>query len=201
VRPHRFATDVARLPTHGFGPSSPMWWGTLAFIALEATGFVLAAAAYLFLASTNAEWPLGAPPPDPLPGTAVTLVLLASVAPNLWLDRTAKREALRPVRWGLVLMSLVGAVPLAIRALEFPALNVRWDDNAYGSMVWIILGLHTAHLLTDWADTLVLTALMFTRHARNGKRFSDVSDNCFYWHFVVASWVPLYLLLYGTPRL
>ena len=44
------------------------------------------------------------------------------------------------------------------------------------------------------------SSLMFTRHAK-GKRFSDVSDNAFYWYFVVASWVPLYALIYGVPRL
>jgi heme/copper-type cytochrome/quinol oxidase subunit 3 len=41
---------------------------------------------------------------------------------------------------------------------------------------------------------------MFTRHV-NAKRFSDVSDNAFYWYFVVGAWVPLYALLYGAPRL
>jgi hypothetical protein len=43
-------------------------------------------------------------------------------------------------------------------------------------MVWLLLGLHTLRLATDASDTLVLTALMFTRHA-HGKRFSNVSDN------------------------
>jgi len=45
----------------------------------------------------------------------------------------------------------------------------------------------------------VLLVLMFTRHA-TGKHFSDVSDNAFYWYFVVASWIPLYLLIYWVPR-
>ena len=35
--------------------------------------------------------------------------------------------------------------------------HVRWDDNAYGSILWLILGLHTTHLITDFADTVVLT--------------------------------------------
>jgi heme/copper-type cytochrome/quinol oxidase subunit 3 len=72
--------------------------------------------------------------------------------------------------------------------------------DAYGSVVWVVLGLHTTHLVTDLVDTLVLTALMFTRHA-TPRRFSDVSDNAFYWNFVVLAWLPLYLLLYWAPRL
>ena len=62
------------------------------------------------------------------------------------------------------------------------------------------LGLNTTHIVTDLGDTLVLTALMFTRHG-HGRRFSDVTDNCFYWNFVVLTWIPLYLMLDWTPRL
>jgi heme/copper-type cytochrome/quinol oxidase subunit 3 len=66
--------------------------------------------------------------------------------------------------------------------------------------VWLLLGLHTTHIVTDVADTLVLTVLMFTKHGE-GRRFSDVEDNAFYWNFVVLSWLPIYALLYWGPRL
>jgi cytochrome c oxidase subunit 3 len=75
-----------------------------------------------------------------------------------------------------------------------------WDLDAYGSVVWLVLGLHTTHLATDVADTIVLTVLMFTCHAKP-RRFSDVTDNVFYWNFVVVAWLPLYFLLDWTPRL
>jgi heme/copper-type cytochrome/quinol oxidase subunit 3 len=192
--------DLAGLPTYAFGPASPMWWGTLGFIAMEAVGFALAAGSFLYIAHLNGGFPLGAPPPDAGPGTVLTLLLLASAVPNLWLDRVARREEIGKVRLGLVLMSALGLAGCAIRILEFPALNIGWDANAYGSLQWLLLGLHTTHIVTDVADTLVLTALMFTRHA-HGKRFSDVSDNCAYWYFVVASWLPIYALIYGVPRL
>ena len=78
-------------------------------------------------------------------------------------------------------------------------LNFRWDANAYGSIVWLIIGLHTTHIVTDVVDTIVLAVLMFTRHARP-RRFSDVTDNVFYWVFVVATWLPLYVLIYWAPR-
>jgi cytochrome c oxidase subunit 3 len=91
-------------------------------------------------------------------------------------------------------------VPLVLRVFEFTTLNVRWDDNAYGSILWLILGLHTTHLITDFADTVVLTVLMFTKHGQ-GKRFSDVEDNAVYWDFVVLSWLPIWALLYGFPRI
>jgi heme/copper-type cytochrome/quinol oxidase subunit 3 len=192
--------DISGLPSCGFGSASPIWWGTLGFVALEGTGFALAIGAYLYLVQVNDQWPLSAAPPNHWPGTMMLVLLLASLWPNLMADRYARKQQLVPVQLWLIVMSVVGLLTLAIRAWEFTQLNIRWDANAYGSITWFILGLHATHLITDVGDTLVLTALMFTRHV-TGRRFSDVSDNAFYWYFVVGSWVPLYALLYGIPRL
>jgi heme/copper-type cytochrome/quinol oxidase subunit 3 len=95
-------------------------------------------------------------------------------------------------------MSIIGLVLMGIRYFEFSALHVSWSDSAYGSIVVTLLGLHTAHVITDLIDTLVLTALMFTKHAK-GRRFVDVAENAIYWNFVVLAWIPIYLLLYFAP--
>jgi cytochrome c oxidase subunit III len=196
----RPALDLSELPTYGFGPAMTMFWGTLGFIVIESTGFALAIGVYLYLAVSNDQWPASAAPPELLWSTLLTLALLVSMWPNQMAKKNAREENLPKVRLYLVLMSLLGVAPLVLRAFEFTTLNVAWDQNAYGSIVWVILGLHTLHLATDLADTLVLTALMFTRHAHT-KRFSDVEDNATYWDFVVLSWLPIYALLYGFPRL
>jgi cytochrome c oxidase subunit III len=197
----RVVSDVSDLPTTAFSTRSITWWGTAGFVLLEATGFALAAGVYLYLASRAPQWPLTAAQPDLLPGTLVTLVLLASVVPNYLTKIWGERMDLPRVRLGMVIMSAAGILPLVIRVFEFPALNVWWDSNAYGSILRVLLGLHTTHLLTDVVDTIVLTVLMFTRHAHNGRRFSDVTDNAFYWNFVVISWLPIYFLIYWFPRL
>jgi cytochrome c oxidase subunit 3 len=90
---------------------------------------------------------------------------------------------------------------LIIRGFEFNSLNVLWYDNAYGSIVWALLLLHTTHILTDWGDTLVLALLMHTRHGIAGRRFTDVSENSLYWRFVWIAWLPIYFLIYWLPRL
>jgi cytochrome c oxidase subunit 3 len=197
----RIVMDLSDLPLHGLGSASPTWWGTIAFMLIEGSGFALVIAVYLYLASLATSWPLGAPPPNFGPGTAVTLLLLASLVPNILIARWAKQEDLRRVRIGLVVMCLSGVVPLIPRWFEFSALNIRWDSNAYGSVTWTLLGLHTTHLITDLADTLVLMVLMFTRHGCNKRRFGDVQDNAMYWNFVVLTWLPIYACLYGVPRL
>jgi heme/copper-type cytochrome/quinol oxidase subunit 3 len=116
------------------------------------------------------------------------------------LSHFAKAKTLVKVRAALVVMSILGVIPLIIRAYEFPALKVKWDANAYGSVVWAMLGLHTTHLITDLIETLVLTALMFTRHGDTARRYGDIEDNAMYWNFVVAAWIPIYLCIYAVPR-
>jgi cytochrome c oxidase subunit 3 len=185
----------------GFGPRTTPWWGTLGFVALEGMGFALAAGSLLYLVAVNRDWPLSAPLPDYGPGTAVALIFLVSLVPNYLVKRWAEQEDVWWTRLGIVIMSIMGVLPLIVRWFEFPALNVRWDDNAYGSILWFLLGLHTSHLLTDVGETLVLAVLMFTRHGNTGKRLSDVSDNAFYWYFVVLTWLPIYVLIYWVPRL
>jgi heme/copper-type cytochrome/quinol oxidase subunit 3 len=197
----RIVLDLRKLPLHGMGTQSATWWGTLAFMLIEGTGFALAIAVYLYLMSLATTWPIDAPPPDLLPGTLVTLILLVSLVPNILISRWAGQQDLRKVRIGLVVMSILGIAPLIVRVFEFPALRISWDTNAYGSVVWLLLGLHTTHIITDLADTLVLAALMFTRHAQNARRFGDVQDNAMYWNFVVAAWLPIYGCIYWLARL
>jgi cytochrome c oxidase subunit 3 len=197
----RVAADLSDLPAHEFGMASPTWWGTAAFMLIEGTGFALAIVVYLYLMSMAPVWPLNAPLPKVLPGTLLTAVLAASIIPNLFVLRWARAKDLRKVRIGLIVMAILGIVPMIIRIFEFPALGVSWDDNAYGSIVWTLLALHTTHILTDIVDTLVLAALMFTRHGDNPRRFGDVQDNVMYWNFVVLAWIPIYLCIYWLPRL
>jgi cytochrome c oxidase subunit 3 len=197
----RVVLDASKLPPHGLGTASPTWWGTSAFMLIEGTGFALAIAVYLYLMSIAPAWPLNAPKPDVSAGTYLTALLILSVVPNILVDRWAKNQDLRKVQIGLVVMSVLGLAALVIRAFEFPAVHVKWDDNAYGSVVWLILGLHTTHVITDLIDTLVLMCLMFTRHGDNARRYGDVQDNAMYWNFVVVAWIPLYVCVYWLPRL
>lgn len=198
--PRQFAGDLASLPPHAHSHRSLTWWGMMGMIAIESTVFVLACAAYLYLANRETQWPPGTlEPPSLVFGTLFTVISILSAIPNMWLNRVAEAERQRASQIGLVVMTLIGAVLLIIRYFEFPALHVAWSDSAYGSITVTLLGLHTVHLLTDWIDTVVLTALMFTDHG-GGRRYVDVAENAIYWNFVVLAWPPIYALIYFGPR-
>jgi cytochrome c oxidase subunit 3 len=197
----RFVQDVRALPDHAFDSRSLTWWGVLGYIAVEGAGFALAIAAYFFLRGQEMQWPPSALSPSLLWGTVTLVLMLLSEIPNIWLDRAARAEDLRRVRLGLIAVSIAAALILVSRAFEFAHLNIAWDRNAYGSIVWAILLIHTVHLITDLYETLVLTALMHTRHGEKGRRFVDTSEDALYWHFIVGSWVLLYIVIYWVPRL
>ena len=198
-RATRIVGDLSALPDHAFGSTSLGWWGVVGFMLIEGMGFVLAIGAYYFLLPNEHSWPPVNPPPSLLWGSLFTLLALLSELPNQWIKKRAEHYDLAGVRIGLVLMVAVGVLLLAVRAFEFTALNVRWDTNAYGSIVWAILALHTLHMATDVYDSAVLAALVFLKKV-DGRKFSDVADNALYWHFIVWSWVILYGVVYWTPR-
>lgn len=196
-----FTTDVSALPDHAFGHRSLTWWGVIAFMVIEAVAFAMAIASYFFLMNHQDKWPPDPVlPPDLLAGTLFTLVMLASEIPNSWTKKVAEKEDIASVRRGLVVMTLVGIPLFVLRGFEFASLNVGWTDNPYGSVLWMLLVLHTTHVLTDWIDTATLTVLMHTRHGHSGRRFADVSENSLYWRFVWLTWLPIYLLIYWVPR-
>jgi len=192
--------DVCHLPTFAFGQRSPMWWGTMGLVAIESTVFALSIMSYFYLRSHADTWPMARFPPDLIWGTLNTAVILLSMIPNHFAKRAAEKLDLKQVRLWMVVCMLSSIAFLAVRVLEFGALNVHWDSNAYGSAVWMLMGLHTTHLITDAYDSLVLTVLMFTGPLE-GKRFVDVSENAGYWYFVVLSWIPIYAVIYWGARI
>ncbi len=198
-RVERAVLDVSHLPTVTFGTRSITWNGIIGMMAIEGTVFALTIAAYFYLHSRSVEWPPHENPPALFWGTLNTVIFVLSVIPNEWYRRRARKGDLRSVRIGLVILTLVGVANLVVRYFELRHLNCDWSQDAYGSAVWLLIGLHVTHLLTDFVDTVVLTVLFFTPLVE-GKRFMDASENADYWYFVVVSWIPIYLVLYWVPR-
>jgi heme/copper-type cytochrome/quinol oxidase subunit 3 len=193
------ALDVRDMPSYGFSHRSLMWWGTLGLMGIEGMVFALAIVAYFFLRSHASTWPMSTPPPQLLWGTVNTLILAVSLWPNHLAKRAAERLDRRGVQIWLSVCVAIGLLFLGVRWFEFEALQVRWDTDAYGSIVWMLLALHTLHLVTDTWDTAVLDVLFFTGPLE-GRRYVDVSENALYWYFVVFSWLPIYAVIYLAPR-
>ena len=202
IRTVRFTEDLSDLPTHKFGPSSITWWGILGFMIIEGVAFGLTFAAYFFLMGHEQGWPPeGRAAPNVLAGTLFTVIILLSEPVNTRIKKAALAHDVGEVRRLMPVIIGVGVVLLIIRGFEFNSLNCRWTDNAYASIVWALLLLHTTHILTDWFDTVVLYALMKTRLGYEGRRLVDTDENSLYWRYVWLLWIPIYIMIYWIPRL
>ncbi|HKR01703.1 MAG TPA: cytochrome c oxidase subunit 3 [Pyrinomonadaceae bacterium] len=192
--------DVSRLPEFAFGNRGLMWWGVLGFLAIETTMLVICFVSYFYLRDRVLEWP---PPPTELPDLLVPtinlVVMLLSIIPMYLVDRAAKRLDKRRVLIWMVVSIIFGIAFVALRAFEYYALNVSWDTNAYGSIVWTIIVIHTFHIATEVVETIVITTIMALGHAEP-KYFVDSSDNALYWYFIIGIWVPCYVIIFLAPR-
>jgi len=191
--------DASKLASYGFSYRSLMWWGTAGMIAIEGTVFALAVMTYLYIRTRTDTWPPAVLPPELIWGSVNLALAVLSSVPNQWTKTAAEAEDLGKVRLGLIVGVVFGVAMLIVRAFEYTALNVRWDSNAYGSAVWMLLTLHTIHLATDFYDTVILAVLMHT-DLIEGKRYVDVSENSLYWYFVVIAWIPIYAVIYFGAR-
>ena len=194
------AIDVAHLPDYAFSHRSIMWWGGASLMAIEGMMFALLIVSYIYLKGRSPEWPPGYFAPILFWGTLNTAILLASTVPNHLAKKAAERMDLRALRLGLAIAIGFGIAFSLVRVFEFRALNVWWDSNAYGSVVWVLLGFHTTHLVTDLLDSVALEVLLFVGPLKKS-HFVDAAENSLYWHYVVIVWLPVYALIYLAPRL
>jgi heme/copper-type cytochrome/quinol oxidase subunit 3 len=200
VRRERVVADVSGLPSVVFGSRGLVWWGTLAFMVIEGFTLALIAATYLYLRKNFESWPPHRTPrPELLVPTINLVIMLASLPLAWWTKRAAERLDLAKVRTGLIACTIVSLVVFGLRIAEFWSLETQWNSDAYGSVVWAVLGFHATILLVDVYETAGFAAIMHSPK-REPKHWVEVTDNCGYWYFAVLSWVPLYLLVFLGPR-
>lgn len=204
----RAVIDISDLPHHQFDTYDPVWWGNNLLLAIETSMFAILIATYFYLRQNFTLWP----PPvaqltatlRPLPelgyGTANTILLLLGCIPMVLADLAARRDNRDMARIGLVICAIVGFVALVLRGFEYSAVYFRWDSNAYGSIVWFMLGMHMLHLMILTTE-IVLLAIWIFRREFDMKHRVDIVTVGVYWYWVVAIWVVLYAIIYFTPRI
>jgi cytochrome c oxidase subunit 3 len=200
MKPAESVIDVAALPTVTFKGKSLMGWGTTAFMVIEGWTLALCVMAYLYLRHNFESWPPPRTPnPDLLIPTLNLALMLLALIPAWYAARRARVLDRAGVLRGLVVSSILGVAILVLRWFELWALNTRWDTNAYGSVAWLVVGMHAALLVMDVIDTIALAGLVATREVPP-HFFSDTWDNSGYWFFMVLIWIPLYALVFLGPH-
>jgi heme/copper-type cytochrome/quinol oxidase subunit 3 len=204
----RTVIDISELPRHEFDTYDPVWWGNSVLLAIETSMFAILIATYFYLRQNFALWP----PPvaqltatlNPLPqllyGTLNTILLVLSCIPMVFTDLSARRGDRFMSQVGLMAAVVCGVVALVLRSFEFSAVYFRWDSNAYGSVVWFLLGMHMMHLAILTTEAVLLAVWIFTREY-DMKHRVDIVTLAVYWYWVVAIWLVIYGVVYFTPRI
>lgn len=194
------AIDFSRFPEGAADRRATLWWGIIGLILVETIVFATLVACWFYLRLGKESWPPpGIDPPELLVPTINALVLLASGFTMRWADRGVAKGNQVALRWGLVASIVLALGFLAIKAWEYSHLEYRWDDHAYGSIVWGITGFHSTHVTALILKTCVVATLAFKGRFHEEDRLA-VTVNGIYWHFVVAIWIPLYTVLYLVPH-
>jgi cytochrome c oxidase subunit III len=187
--------DVAR---HGREP--PIYWGVWGLVIIEAVVFASLVSTYFYLWLLADDWPPdGTSPPSLLLPTINTGVLLASI-PFVRISDQAVRAGRRgKLVFGLVASLSLAIVFLAIKAVEYSKMGFRWDSHAYGSIVYALTGFHALHVIALVLKTTIVIVLAARGYFKPW-RDVGVQVNGVYWYFVIAVWIPLYLIIFISPR-
>ncbi len=200
--------DVSDLPESAFDWRDPVWWGNALLICIETATIALLIAAYFYIRRNYADFPppkIDIHPPiyNTAPmlrwGTANLIVLILSCIPMYITDVFARQRERGSTMVGLVVMTLIAAITCWLRWKEFHGVYFWWNDNAYASCVWVILGTHVLYLLATGIEFLIMWAWIWV-HGLDAHHALDVTLCGGYWYWAVAVYVIVYAVIYIAPR-
>jgi len=198
--PSALPVPEATVPVRGEGRPTP-WWGMVCLIMTEATIFAGLIGSYFFLRAASKQWPPpGIEEPKLTLSIIMSFVLWGSSLPMLFAERGIKRGNQRALRLGLMMAWIMGAAFLGYSMKDFSDLKFRWGENAYSSIYYTTVGLHTFHVFVG----LVMSAVVQIK-AWLGKfseeRHVTVQVYAMYWHFVDAVWLFVFPTFILSPHI
>lgn len=181
----------ARAPADAPWSRTAAGFGTIVFLASDLMLFAAFFSAYFVLRGTTTTWPPPDVELDVSRAAAATGVLLGSSLTLTLADRALEDE--RRVlgrRWLLATIGL-GLVFLANQVLEYTTLDFGADSHPYGSVFWLLTGLHGAHV----AVGIAALALLFVRtvRARDQRAMAPFATGVsVFWHLVDVVWIGVF---------
>ncbi|MBA3606119.1 MAG: cytochrome c oxidase subunit 3 [Actinomycetota bacterium] len=184
------------LPRHDLAPTaspgSTAQFGVMLFLASDVMLFAPFFAAYFLLREANQPWPPAGVELDTWRALLATVVLVASSFTLVASDRAAARAGGGQVmrRWLLVTIAL-GAAFVANQLAEYATLDFGADDHTYGSIYWVLTGLHGAHVTAG----LAAMAMLYVRTVRAPSAAAIAPWThgvSLFWHLVDLIWLFLF---------
>ena len=124
-----------------------------------------------------------------------TIILLSSGITLTWshfaLFRNKKIESVI----GLIVTIFLGLIFTHIQLIEFYLAKFTIADSAYGSVFYMLTGLHGFHVLIGTIFLCVALLRLVTNYFNN-TRFSGFELAIWYWHFVDIVWLFVFTFIY-----
>ena len=76
---------------------------------------------------------------------------------------------------------------------------MHWADTAYGSAAWFTLGFHTTLVVADFLEAVAFLVIFLIGPVHDD-HYEDADEVTFYTWFLFLVWVPLYVLIFLSPR-
>lgn len=133
---------------------------------------------------------------DIVMASANTIVLLisAATARNAVIGTQAGRDQQHLLRW-LAITMVLGVIFVIGQIVEFSHSGVQIDATALGGAFFVLLVFHAVHVLGG-GFALFLAYLLARKNFVRVARHTTLQMTVWFWYFVVAVWLILYLVLY-----
>jgi cytochrome c oxidase subunit 3 len=179
----------------GFQRPSLLGVGTIIWLGSELMFFSGLFAAFFTIRGHASVWPPAGIHLDVLQAGFFTLVLLMSsvtVQKAVYEEEKGRRSS---ARWWLILTIAMGATFLWNQFTEWRTVDFSPSTNAYGSLFYVMSGLHGLHVSIGLVAMAAVLGRMIGPRGDPGEKnvFQAVS---YYWHFVDVVWIGLYSCLF-----
>jgi cytochrome c oxidase subunit 3/cytochrome o ubiquinol oxidase subunit 3 len=188
------STDEWQLPDKGKV-------GMVCLIVAEAAIFIIFVLAYIFYLGKSLSGPT---PAEVLKLPVLGTVCLLSSSLTVHFAVTAlERNAARLCSLWLALTVLLGGVFLADTAVEWHELiyqhGLTIRTNLFGTTFYSLVGLHASHVIVG-LGMLSLALLFAVAGKLNSSHAHRLHVLSYYWHFVDAVWVVVFIVVYVLGR-
>ena len=129
-----------------------------------------------------------------------TFIIAASSLPMWWALRAAKKDDSSGVKIGMALTLILGIVFVISQFKAWGALTAQGifiggaGSNPSGSFLYVISGLHLAHLIGG-IIMLIYVCIKSFRELYHSKNLLGLQLCSIYWHFLDLLWIYLFVFL------
>ena len=175
-------------------------FGMVLFIVVEAMTFAGLISAFFSIRGSVDIWPPLDQPRYPVQATAVnTAILLTSGVTMLLFRRVWHRdpEAFGKLTFLILATAFLGALFVGLQGIEWAQLigyGLTVTSSSYGSIFYVIIGFHAAHVLAAVLWLCVTSGLAVSKKFTPGMLSLETVG--IFWYFVVLVWPVLYGVVY-----